>query len=240
MHGEGGVEGDICPMLNISTIILQSSCSNLQSFIKPLTILDNILTNNVLFDNKIADNKKDYQILKGLFDSYLAKEQYVGNEYIWSIFNAFVNYKHKIDIHLDRLGASCKNKDLLGLILSDTVKMKYVKPTGRWDFKEEEYLSDKYRNKNLLKPEILSIFQNVTDLRIGCNFYPLSLESLLVLIKNTQIRKVEIWGPRWLPKVKAMSSFSNILSQYKQENLNMEFKDHKETKDSILIITCNK
>ena len=73
IHGEGGIEGDIYPMLNISTIILQSTCSNLQNFIKPLTILDNILTNKVLFDNKIPDSKKDYQVSKGLFSSYLSK-----------------------------------------------------------------------------------------------------------------------------------------------------------------------
>ena len=220
--------------LNISTIILQSSCSNLESFIKPLTILDNILSNNVYRSNIISDNDKNVSILSCLFSSCLSKQQYVGNQYIWNIFNSFINHKQEIKIHIDQLDEYCENKQLLQLILSEIVKQEEYK---------EEYCSDKYKNKNLLKPQILSIFKNVTYLYIDCDSYPLSLESLLSLINNTQIKKVEINGEYWLRKVKEMSSFNNILSKYKVANFNMEFDEDDEefgTYDEVLTITCNK
>ena len=177
--------------------------------------------------NEISDNAKDVSILRGLFNSCLSKQEYVGNQYIWNIFNSFINHKQEIKIDIDQLDENCENKQLLQLILSEIVKQ---------EDKKEEYCSDKYKNKNLLKPQILSIFKNVTHLEIYCRLYPLSLESLLSLINNTQIKKVEIEGYFWLKKVKEMSSFNNISSKYQKANFNMEFKDA----DTWLTITCNK
>ena len=204
--------------LNISTIILQSSSSNLESAIKSLTILDNLLTNNVDDDNIIPDHHKTFKILKGLFSSCSLKEKYIGNQYVLNIFNAFINNKHKIDINIYVLDKWCKNKGLLGLILSD--------------IKEGEEYSDEYKDKNLLKPQILSIFKNVTHLNITCSEYPLSLESLLSLIKDTNIEEVTLSGYYWLRKVKELPSFNSISRKYEEANFSMEFK----RKDKELLV----
>ena len=219
-HG-GGLE---IP-LNISTIILQSSCSNLQSFIKPLTMLDNILTSNVNSDNEVLANDKDVKILQDLFDSCTSRKQYVGNQYIWNTFNTFINHKRKIEISIERLKDHCKNEGLLRLILSD------IEQEERY----QEYSPDKYENKNLLKPQILAMFKNVTHLVIRCNRYPLSLESLLSLIDNTQIRQVNVFG-YWLPEFRFTTSFKNISNKYRQANFNMEW----EYNNTWLVITYNK
>ena len=166
--------------------------------------------------NEISDNAKDVSILRGLFNSCLSKQEYVGNQYIWNIFNSFINHKQEIKIDIDQLDENCENKQLLQLILSEIVKQ---------EDKKEEYCSDKYKNKNLLKPQILSIFKNVTYLYIECLYYPLSLESLLSLIKDTQIKNVYIWGQYWLEKVKEMSSFNDISSRYTNANFNMEIDE---------------
>ena len=47
---------------------------------------------------------------------------------------------------------------MLGLILTDLVEID----------DDEKYSEEKYKNKNMLKPEILSIFKNVTSLTIEC------------------------------------------------------------------------
>ena len=123
----------------------------------------------------------------------------------------------------------CLNKGLLGLLFSEILKQ---------DSDYEEYSEDKYKNKNLLKREIISIFKNVTYLEIDCRRYPLSLESLLELIHGTQIKEVMIEGDGWLYKAKEMPSFDNISSKYKESNFNLEFK--KEYGQEKLFITYNK
>ena len=191
---------------------------------------------------------KDVQILRELFSSYASRQHYRKNQYIWNIFKAFITDKRNIEIRIFVIVRRCTNKNLLQLILSDIVKMERNEEHSEhvldgWKLEEEEYLSDKYKNANLLTPEILSIFKNVTHLRLTCFLYPLSLQSLLSLINDTQIKEVEIFGKYWIPKVKVMSSFTNILSQYKKANFNIQVvKDTKCTAgtDKITIKRMNK
>ena len=213
--------------LNISTIILQSTCSNLEGFVRPLTILDNILSANV---DEIPNNHKYVQVLKGLFDACLTGNGYNGNEYVWNIFNSFIYHKHQIRIDLDELEKkTCTEKSLLlCLLIPDIVKQ---------SSDEDEYGSDKYNNKNLLKRDIFSIFRNSTNLVIICHSCPLSLDSLLSLIKGTQITEVEIYGKYWLNKAKEMASFDDISSDYEEANFNLQFAGHNNWK---LFVTCNK
>ena len=124
--------------------------------LKPLTILDDILSNNVDHNNIILDDPKDTLILQHLFSAISSNEQYHGNQYIWNAFKAFINQK-RLEIELWKFHYYCNNKALLGLILSDLQKIG----------DNEEYSEEKYRNKNMIKSEILSIFRNVTSFVYG-------------------------------------------------------------------------
>ena len=86
--------------INISSIILQTTCTNLGTVIKSLTILDNILSNNLDYhDDIVLDDPQNVLILKRLFSSALSNEDFIRNKYIWAVFKAFVNHKDKIKIN---------------------------------------------------------------------------------------------------------------------------------------------
>ena len=76
--------------MGIASIILQTTCTNLETLIRPLTILDNILSGNFDIDTMLV-NAKDVLILKHLFSTALSNEEYIVNKYIWTVFSAFIN-----------------------------------------------------------------------------------------------------------------------------------------------------
>ena len=205
--------------VHIRSIILQSTATNLKSLIEPLTTLDNVLHWNArLF---ILSNPKVVPVLRHLFTCVLSEQRYVGNEYIWNTFNTFVMNKTYISVNIDALDYRCMNKELLKLIFHDF---------GKGD---PAIATDK--NQNLIRPEILSIFKNVTQLSIQCVEYPICLDSLLSLIKGRQIKTVGIYGDRWLPSLKSTALFEDISEKYREHNFKIEFgKDY----DKRLDITC--
>ena len=125
----------------------------------------------------------------------------------------FIDDKTEISIDIERLQKYCKNKGLLSLILSEIVKIG----------KGEEYSDDKYKNKNSLKPEMISVFKNVTYIGMICEEYPLSLKSLLSLIDGTQINRVWIRGRQWLSKLKSSREFGDISKLYEEAHFKMDF-----------------
>ena len=168
--------------LNISSVIIQSTCTNLETLIKPLTNLDNIFSHNVDASNIIFDDPKDVSILKYLFSSALPNQTFIGNQYIWNVFQAYINQKDNITIDIQQLDEHCKNKNLLRLILTDLAKIG----------EDDKYLEENYKNKNMLMPEVLSIFKHLEWIDIECNGYPLSFESLLSVIRDKKIDSVRI------------------------------------------------
>ena len=84
------------------------------------------------------------------------------------MFTAFVMNKKSICWNVDELDKYCSNKDLLKLMFTDFIRI---------DDKEKRLIENE--NQNLIRPEILKIFKNVTGLTIDCKYYPLSLEALL-------------------------------------------------------------
>ena len=203
--------------LNITTIILQSTASNLETFIGPLTVLDNILSNNVDKHHIIPKNSSYVSVLSDLFSTIISGKEYVGNQYVWNTFNAFIMNKQKILIHIDNLDEYCHDKELLNLIFGDLIKI--IK-------KEEEYKYDemiKFETQNSLKSNVIKLFKNMTYLWITCRSYPLSLKSLLKSIKDTQIIKMQIWGSKWLPSVKSCSALDDITREYGKANFNINF-----------------
>lgn len=199
-------------LLNISSIIIQSTCTNLENLIRPLTILDNILSKNVTKTNIIPDNTKDVMLLEDLFCSVICGKQYKGNQYVWNTFKAFVNHKERLDICIDLLVKYCQNNGLLKLLVTDIVKAE----------EGEKYLESKYVNKNLLRRQILSIFNKVTHLFIYGKNYPISLESLLSLIDGTQIKRVSMSGCEWL-REPTLPSFIHISRKYRKAGFEIIF-----------------
>lgn len=210
----------------ISSIMIQSSCSNLKDFISPLTVLDTMLCGNV--QSKMPNMDKEAKVLKGLFDAYLTGHEYHGNQYVWDTFNTFILLKEKIKINIPALHKYCTNEWLLSLLLTNVEKMKH---------KSKVYSAAKYKNKNLLNREIISIFKNVSELEIVCKEYPLSLEALLSVIVGTQITKVFVFLPYWLSQMKNLSSFDNITTKYRESNFNLEVVDHGNDKEERLFLT---
>ena len=181
--------------------------------IRPLTILDNIFGSRVTKDNVISNNQKDVSVLAELFSATLSGQRYAVNEYIWNTIKVFVENKTKISVWYDALHQNCKNKDLLNLIFYDVVKNN--------SFDDTEIRCE---NQNMPKRDILKVFKNVTSLNLDCRYCPISLESLLSLIIETQIETVTVHGYGWMPHVISVSSFDDILSKYEEANLIMDFR----------------
>ena len=87
-------------MININSIILQSTCTNLESVIKPLLILDYILNDNVNKDNQISNDSETALALSNLFSLVLSEQEYVGNQYVLNSFRAYATKRWRIDIDI--------------------------------------------------------------------------------------------------------------------------------------------
>ena len=150
--------------LNIKSITLQSTSSNLEHLIRPLTVLDNILSDNVNIANQIQDNGKDLAVLKVLFSSILSEKEYNGNQYIWNTFKAFIANKRSIKVNIVELVRWCHNSALLDLIFNDLAVM-----DSQEDLIENLTLSP---NQNLFKSD--KVFHFVCVLIFGLLFLTFS------------------------------------------------------------------
>ena len=163
--------GDSDP-LNISSIRIQETSSNLEKLVKPITTLDQIISNNVYNKNKIEDNPGSFSMVSSLFGYYLSRslvEKVVCNTYILKSFQCFVNNKQEIRVYLYKLDNYCSNKGLLGLLFSKLVQETSVKE----------------KDQNLLKRDALKVFKNVNYLYIYCADYSFCLSSFLSVIEGT-------------------------------------------------------
>ena len=229
--------------LNITSIILQATSQNLKGLIEPLTTLDNILTNCRQTLCKITSDSQCATVLGGLFGQILSGKDYNGNQYIWNTFNAFILSKKEIHIDLSELCRICKDNAVLGsmedvfkhdinninndhkllrLLLYNTYQTFdhqhcYVIPE---DYKECHWIKEE--NQNLPRRDLFRMFKNVTQLRMECYNYPLSLKSLLSLIVDTKLDRVEISGTEWLSSRK-IPSYGDLEEKYKAAGFMMEF-----------------
>ena len=184
----------------------------METFIKPITHLDNILSDNVQWNNVILDDKKDVKILKSLFNCILSGAEFVGHKYIWNVFNAVIDNKSKIEIDIAGMNYYCENKGLTNLFLSDILM-------------GDDYSEDKYQDKNLMNRQILSIFKNAKYLWVKCHSNPVPLIPFLSVIKGTNIIYAELIGHEWVPKLRRTATFSEIVEKYKDANFKIEFGD---------------
>lgn len=213
--------------LNIQSIILQSTSSNLEPFIGPLTILDSILSNNVNMNNEIPHDNKVVSVVSQLFSSVLSGKEYIGNLYVWRTFNTFIMNKKWILVNIDQLHEHCSNNKLLKVIFYDLIKK---------DKNQDVYsMMIKNKNQNLLKSDIFKLFANVNYLEIHSLQHPFSLESLLALMTSTNIQLVNILGGKWISSVRQWSLFDDILNKYDKAMFILEFEEHHHQEDLLQI-----
>jgi len=190
--------------------------------VKPITTLDQIISDNVYLANKIEDNLVHFSVVSWLFEYCLSGslvEKVVCNAYILKSFQCFVNNKQEIRVNLQMLDISVSNKGLLGLLFSKLVSETSVKE----------------KDQNLLNKQVLKIFKNVNYLYINSSGYSFCSSSFLSVIEDTKVTKVNMYGSDWLPSMASSSSFNFIVSQYQKVNFKLEFKNNNKK----LIITKN-
>ena len=78
---------------------------------------------------------------------------------------------------------------------------------------------------NLVKKELLIVFENVTYLEIKCLGYPFSLSAFLDVIIGTKIAKVVIHGDGWLSELLSSSSYPNICDKYEKAKFRLNLVD---------------
>ena len=188
---------DIDWALNIVSILIMETASNLENLIMPLTYLDNILNDKVNQDNIFTPSAKDVSVLSSLFSSSSKSDKY-----IYSTFNSFKQNKTKIIVNLYQLNAYCFNVDLLSLLFNKLVEVDY----NQW---VKQFVNNCDSMVNLPKKELFDIFNNVEQLVIICRDYPFSLDSLISLITGTKIKTVKIYDhyKTWLYLVISSNEF---------------------------------
>ena len=235
-------------------------CTNYEDIASAITLFDNMLSGiSTSCDNLAVLLRKSKPILNHLlFDQ--DKSRF--NEFIYSTWNAFISNKTQIIINMWRLHEHIGNLEFLGLIFSNFRTDKFE--TEFLDHNTHKKINTEIlemfnrlpnsnnfsqpRDKddaNLIKPEILNIFSNATSLTIDRTqyyypntYWPLSLDALLTLIKNTNIKKVKITAhpnrlnKSWISSVwkeKSVKSKSNkekesneIVKLYKQSGYNIQ------------------
>ena len=224
-----GKPGGYTGRLNISSIRIRSTSSNLGAVIKCMTVLDIILGGKFA---EIPETQNVTSTLKHLFSAFSSDGQRIANKYVENTFQSFMDHKDTISINFRQLKEQCKNKDLLDLFCTEIVRVyydhesKYAKRHGLEDDKLKQLIVTS--NQNMLKPYILKLFKNVTCLEfysmdLNSKWYPFSLESLLSLIIGTNIKKVKITGHGWLRKLRDSTSWENISKQYQEANFSLDY-----------------
>ena len=210
---------DFFLVIKIVSIYLQFESKkqpqNLEKLVQPITAFDQIISNNVTFDNQLPNYSSHSFLISLLFEYCLNPigfiPKIIGNTYILETFQCFVNNKQSIGIDTYALNGYCKNIDLLGLLFNKIIKNKEVED----------------KQQNLIKKGVLKVFKNVTDLFIYCPGYSFCLLSFLSVIDGTEINKVEIEGYEWIRSIASSSSFDSICTQYQKANFEITLTDDK-------------
>ena len=135
--------------------------------------------------NKIKVNVKWIGIIKYLFDVAISKKEddpMKYDKYIYSTFECFVKQKTKLEFDMTQLSNYC-SKDFRNLMIG-----KLKRADRRYDVVRIRSMVNDGDNINLPKKEIFNVFYNVHELGLdlggGWGLYPISLSSLLLIIKS--------------------------------------------------------
>ena len=156
--------------LNINSIKVMETSSNLESVISAITALDILIS-----DNDPPPTYNHGKTLSSLFN-YLLNEKLDKkfNKYIYNTFKLFTASKQEIYIDLYELDDYNKNDDgkLVHLLVHELKAFDI--------FEEHEFRTD---NVNLLRPQLFSIFPNIKYISIWPSNYIFSLSAFLSLIE---------------------------------------------------------
>ena len=137
------------------------------------------------------------------------------NQYVYNTFISFITQKTKIDIHL-HAAAGIKDKYFLDIVLFD------IEADG------SKYDRDECDFTNLIRPQIIKLFKNLTQITINTagwrGTYTISLLALLSMIKNSSVTDVTIYDTynRWLYKLWKRSS-NEIIERYEKAMFSITF-----------------
>ena len=211
--------------LNIASIRIQRTSSNLAKLVAPITYLDQIISDKTAisdFKHKIPNNPEYCSILLSLFKYSLKPSiTHKGNPYIFKTWDCFVNNKKEIRLNLDDMNGFCsENEDFMEVLFTYIVRKKY----GRDHINEDQ---------NLIKKDVLKVFKNVTYLYISSKWYSFSLEAFLSVIDGTRIDKIVIDDNegQWLPYIVLETSFNSICTKYENANYKLEYDYQDEDED---------
>ena len=137
-----------------------------------MTILDDILSNNVNHKNEIPNDPEHFSVLSPLF-SWVLKSKEEAPKYIYKTFFSFANNEKSIKINLTALDRCCANEELISLLFSKLVKVK------KKDFNGEI----ESESQNVMKAELFKLFKNVQYLEIYCPYHPFALLVLQICTK---------------------------------------------------------
>ena len=123
--------------LNVISIRLIENSINLQHQIQAITALDNCISNNMNWGNKISADAKYGLIIRELFGGYCSLNPFNRNDknyhqYLYQTFDALVQFKHNVKIDIDSLCFYVKDELLLGLLMNKIIKVKNKSDISAW------------------------------------------------------------------------------------------------------------
>jgi len=206
--------------------------------------LDQCLSGDYM-EEEIEEAEVYHKTLEDIFDNTQQSDPSTAylNKYVVDTFGCFVRNKTTFEIAFIYLKYGfVAESSLLDIFLFKRSVIEDWDPIKFKRREEEDY-------SNLIKPETLKIFANVTDIILytsdawGEMCWTLSFIALLSLIKNTNVKRVivEAWGrsyKSWLYLV--WNGFSeDIIKKYQQQKFEVKYQqeidDCGRTIDKIMI-----
>ena len=176
--------------MQINSIRIIQDCLNLQSQIKAITALDNIISDDVDENCEIEEGQKYGSILSELMSP---SKPYIFHPYLYETFQCFARHKKEIRINLYNIDKHVLDKQLKELLFSSLVwaNADYL---GHRSIKG--WIYDDTNQENLIRPKIFGVFQHVEHLYMNVlsdfKQYPFSLARFLRIIRITDISKITL------------------------------------------------
>ena len=232
--------------LNITSIRIIKNHLNLGQTISAITALDHILSRNVDKHNQILKESNYGDIISHLFDYMLndnpSNQEFKLHPYVYDTFKCFANFKSDIDISLHDGRKWVRDKKLLNLLFHGIVKAEIKRNTDKDGYVELE------NKNNLIKPEFFRIFNNVEKIIISASssipdegkfVYPMNLLSLLNIISDTKVKKMQINVNKhkdigicgWLGAIESSSKWSTITNAYIDRGFQIELQENPTKSD---------
>ena len=209
--------------LNVRSIRIIKEKLNLQKQITAITSLDNMISENVHYDNEILGNIKYGMVIKHLFDYTLGRtDEMKYNPYLYKTFRCFADHKKKVHLRIERIYHSPKSEWLINVIFYDLVNKEMQKDEDIFSWIEV----DNEDNDNLLQPQFFGVFKNLEELEIDAWFFPFSLFAFLSLLENTSINKVTIrnYAAAW-SALSSSQEFDQIKGKYADKQFGISFNE---------------